>query len=165
MMAAELRRTENRSHQHRASVGWPRSTAQANGEVIVKGEPSTASQSRLWSRRVALRAALGVMGASLLAACAPAAAPTAPAPTAKPAAAPTTAPAAAPTQAAAAKPTTAPAAAPTAAPAAKPAATTAPATTSAAPSGTLRYASADFSSESLDPIVVGSNWLQSLTDN
>jgi len=129
----------------------------------VNEEPINASRRHLWSRRTALRAALGVMGASLLAACAPAAAPaptTAPAPAAKPTeapkpAAPTTAPA--PTAAAAAKPTEAPK------PAAAP--TTAPATTSAAPSGTLRYASADFGSESLDPIVVGTNWLQSITDN
>jgi peptide/nickel transport system substrate-binding protein len=107
----------------------------------------------LLSRRTALRAALGLMGASLLAACVPTtpATPTsapAPAATAKPAAAPTTAPATAPT--------TAPATAPTAAPAAAP--TTAPATKAAAPTGTLRYANADFESESMDPIVVGSQW-------
>ena len=66
----------------------------------------------VWSRRAALRAAMGLMGATLLAACSPASAP---APTQAPAAAPTQPAAAAPTQAAA-KPTAA-AAAPTAAPA------------------------------------------------
>jgi ABC-type transport system substrate-binding protein len=98
------------------------------------------------------------MGASLLAACAPAApaAPTnppAPAPTAPPAAKPTSAPAAAPTQAAAA---------PTAAAAAKP--TAAPASGAAAASGTLRYANADFSGESMDPIVVGGGWYWAMYD-
>jgi len=98
------------------------------------------------------------MGASLLAACAPATQPAAPtsapaaAPTAAPAAKPTTAPAAAPTTA----PTAAPAAAPTAAAAAKP--TTAPAAAAAAPTGTLRFASADFAGESMDPIVIFSAW-------
>jgi multiple sugar transport system substrate-binding protein len=78
------------------------------------------TRTTLWSRRATLRAALGVMGATLLAACAPAS-PPAQTQTQAPAAAPTQAPAAAPTQApaaAAAKPTTAPAAAPTTAPAA-----------------------------------------------
>ena len=109
------------------------------------------------------------MGASLLAACAPstpAPAPTtapAAAPTQAPAAKPTTAPAAAPTTAAAAAPTTAPAAKPTAAPAA--AATTAPAKPSAAPTGTLRYASADFGSESMDPIVIDSMWGWTMYDS
>ncbi|HET6317343.1 MAG TPA: ABC transporter substrate-binding protein, partial [Chloroflexota bacterium] len=119
------------------------------------------SGSQLWSRRTALRAALGVMGASLLAACAP----TTPAtPTTAPAAAPTTAAAAppttAPTAAPAAKPTTAPAAAPTAAPTAAAAAkpTTAPAAAAAPPSGTLRYANPDFGQESMDPIVIDSLW-------
>jgi peptide/nickel transport system substrate-binding protein len=111
-----------------------------------------ASQGQRWSRRVALRTALGVMGASLLAACAPAAAPaptTAPAPAAKPTEAPKpAAPTAAPTTAAAA---------PTAAPA-TPAATTAPAAAASAPSGTLRYASADFGGESMDPIIIESIW-------
>src|SRR5206468_905327 len=98
---------------------------------------------------------------SALAACGPAAAP--PAATSAPA---TTAPTAAP------KPTTAPAGAPTAAPAAAAttapttaaAATTAPAAAGGAASGTLRYASADFSSESVDPNIVGSNWQNALYD-
>ncbi|HEY3057869.1 MAG TPA: ABC transporter substrate-binding protein [Chloroflexota bacterium] len=104
--------------------------------------------------------AFGAAGLSLLAACAPSTPPAAP--TQAPAApAPTQAPAApAPTKPAAAAPapTQAPAAAPTTAPAAKPAATTAPAAAAAAPTGTLRYASADFGSESLDPIVIDSLW-------
>ncbi len=123
----------------------------------MNGDPNYLSRT-LWSRRSALRATLGVMGASLLAACAPATQPAAPtsapaaAPTAAPAAKPTTAPAAAPTTA----PTAAPAAAPTAAAAAKP--TTAPAAAAAAPTGTLRFASADFAGESMDPIVIFSAW-------
>jgi multiple sugar transport system substrate-binding protein len=94
-----------------------------------------------WSRRAALRTTLGMMAATLLAACAPAAP-----------AAPTQAPAApAPTQPAAAapKPTTAPVA-PTTAPAAAP--TTAPAAASKQPIK-LRYALWD---ESFLPIVTGS---------
>ncbi len=123
----------------------------------MNGDPNYLSRT-LWSRRSALRATLGVMGASLLAACAPGTQPAAPtsapaaAPTAAPAAKPTTAPAAAPTTA----PTAAPAAAPTAAAAAKP--TTAPAAAAAAPTGTLRFASADFAGESMDPIVIFSAW-------
>ena len=127
----------------------------------MNGEPTKASQT-LWSRRATLRATLGVMGASLLAACAPAT--PAPAPTTAPAAAPTVAPAAKPTTppapAPTTAPTTAPAAAPTVAPttaaAAKP--TTAPAAAAAEPTGTLRYASADFGQESMDPIVIDSLW-------
>jgi len=128
--------------------------------VLVNGEATNAHNIQLWSRRTAVRATLGLMGASLLAACAPAAAPT---PTSPPAAAPTTPPArpttaaaAAPTQppTAAAKPTTLPTAAPTAAPATK----------AAAPTGTLRYANADFQSESVDPIVVGGPWIPALMD-
>jgi peptide/nickel transport system substrate-binding protein len=125
-------------------------------------EPNNAVATHILNRRAALRAALGVMGASLLAACAPAAPTTAPAPapTTPPAAAPTTAPAAAPTQApaAAAKPTAAPAAAPTTAPAAAAAPTSATASSAAAPTGTLRYANADFGQESMDPIVIDSQW-------
>ncbi|HTD76041.1 MAG TPA: sugar ABC transporter substrate-binding protein, partial [Chloroflexota bacterium] len=71
-------------------------------------DSSTADQRR-FTRRAALQAAVGLMGASLLAACSapPAAAPTSPP---APAAQPTTAPAAQPTAAnAAAAPTTAPA--------------------------------------------------------
>jgi multiple sugar transport system substrate-binding protein len=71
-------------------------------------DSSTADQRR-FTRRAALQAAVGLMGASLLAACSapPAAAPTSPP---APAANPTTAPAAQPTAAnAAAAPTTAPA--------------------------------------------------------
>src|SRR2546428_8909667 len=75
---------------------------------------------RAWLTRVGL-----VVGAGLLAACAPATPPAAQ-PTAAPAKpAATTAPAAAPTTAPAAAPTTAPAATPTTAAAAKPAQTTA----------------------------------------
>jgi peptide/nickel transport system substrate-binding protein len=110
------------------------------------------------------------MAASLLAACAPAT--PAPAPTQAPAAAPTQPPAAKPTTAPAAA-TTAPAAAPTQAPAAKPttapaaAATTAPAkpAAGAAPTGTLRFASADFGSESMDPIVIDSLWGWAMYDS
>jgi peptide/nickel transport system substrate-binding protein len=130
-------------------------------------EPNNASGTVGWSRRAALRVALGVMGASLLAACAPAAPATpptsAPAPTAPPAAKPTTAPAAAPTAAPAAKPTEAPKPAATTAPAAAP--TTAPAAAAAAPTGTLRYAAADFSSESMDPILVGGTWYWTMYDS
>ena len=71
-------------------------------------DSSTADQRR-FTRRAALQAAVGLMGASLLAACSapPAASPTSPP---APAAQPTTAPAAQPTAAtAAAAPTTAPA--------------------------------------------------------
>src|SRR6266508_1810393 len=132
------------------------------GRVFVQGEPSNASQTQLWRRRVFLvrvaGTAFGAAGLSLLAACAPSAPPAAP--TQAPAApAPTQAPAApAPTKPAAAAPapTQAPAAAP--APTQVPAATTAPAAAAAAPTGTLRYASADFGSESLDPIVIDSLW-------
>ena len=103
--------------------------------------------------------AAGAVGLTLLAACGDSTAPASP--TAAPAAAPTAAPkAAAPTISArrradlssrrAAAPTTAPAAGASGA--------------AAAASGTLRFASADFSSESLDPNVVGSNWIQGLMD-
>src|SRR5579864_763169 len=115
------------------------------------------------SRRALLRgasvAALGAAGTSLLAACGPSGAPAAntaapAAPTAAPKPAATTAPAAAPTAAAKPAATTAPAAAPT----------TAPAAAASAPTGTFRYANADFGSESVDPIVVGSVWTGTLFD-
>jgi ABC-type transport system substrate-binding protein len=105
---------------------------------------------------------LGVASVSILAACGPAGAPAAPtsAPTPAPAAKPTSPPAAAPTTAPAAAPTTAPTAAaaakPTAAAAAAP--TTAPAAASAAPTGTLHVASADFGQESMDPINIATQW-------
>jgi multiple sugar transport system substrate-binding protein len=59
--------------------------------------PDELTRSTLWSRRFTLRVAMGAMGATLLAACTPAAAP---APTQAPAAPPTQAPATAPAQAA-----------------------------------------------------------------
>jgi ABC-type transport system substrate-binding protein len=76
-------------------------------------------------------------------------------------AAPTAAPAAPP------KPTAAPAAAPTTAPTSAPAATSAPvaATGGAAPTGTLRYANADFNNESMDPIVIATQWGWALYDS
>jgi peptide/nickel transport system substrate-binding protein len=95
---------------------------------------------------------------AIVAACgpsAPAAAPTqpaAPAPTQPAAVAPTqpAAVAAAPTKpAAAAAPTT---------PAAAAAPTTAAASTAGAPTGTLRFANADFAGESMDPILIESTW-------
>ncbi|MBV9135206.1 MAG: ABC transporter substrate-binding protein [Chloroflexi bacterium] len=94
---------------------------------------------------------------TVLSACGPAAAPTAP--TTPPAPAPTTAPVAAkptivPTQAAPAAAAPTQAAAPTAAQAAA----------GAAPSGTLRYASADFSGEVMDPRNVGGQWGWTLYD-
>jgi peptide/nickel transport system substrate-binding protein len=119
-------------------------------------DSNDAGSNRQWSRRAFLRrAALGAASLSILAACGPAA----PAPTNPPAAAPTTAPAAAAKPAA----TTAPAAAAsTAAP--KPAATGAATAGGAAPTGTLRVAVADFSSETFDPIVVGGGWPSTLYD-
>jgi ABC-type transport system substrate-binding protein len=115
-----------------------------------------------WSRRTFLRrAGLGAFSLSILAACGPAAAPAA---TNPPAPAPTTVPTAAPTAAAKPAATTAPAAAATTAPAAATAPTTAPASAAAAPSGTLRVANADFSSETFDPIVVGGLWPSTLYD-
>src|SRR5438477_12209864 len=131
------------------------SPAETRGEHSMNAEPKNARQSELWSRRALLwrvgGTAFGTATLSLLAACGPAAAPAPVAPTSAPAAAPTSAPAAA------AKPTTAAATAPTTAPAAvKP--TTAAASSAAAPSGTLRYASADFTQESLDPINIESFW-------
>lgn len=118
----------------------------------MNGASDPVSQGQVRSRRALLRhlggIALGVMTTSVLAACGPAAAP---APTSGPAAAaPTSAPAAAPTlaptvaanpTAASANPTTAPAAA-----------------AGGAASGTLRYANADFSNESMDPINLESVW-------
>jgi peptide/nickel transport system substrate-binding protein len=94
------------------------------------------------------------MTTSVLAACGPAAAPAA---TSGPASAVTAAPAG---------PTTAPAGAPILAPAAaaNPTTATANPTTapaaaaSGAPSGTLRYANADFSNESMDPVNLESVW-------
>lgn len=115
------------------------------------------------NRRHFVRLTVLGAGASLLAACAPAApaqptAAPAPPPAAKPtdapkpaAAAPTSAPApaAAPPAAPAAKPTTAPAAAPA------PAATTAPAAAPKAPTGTLTIAQG-VDAESMDPYVTTS---------
>jgi peptide/nickel transport system substrate-binding protein len=110
----------------------------------------------MFSRRELLRQmgtlTLGAMATSVLAACGPAAAP---APTSAPAPAPTTAPpAAAQPATAAVAPTAAPA--PTSAPA--PAPTGGPAAAAATPTGTLRYANADFSNESTDPINLESVW-------
>jgi ABC-type transport system substrate-binding protein len=73
---------------------------------------------------------LGVMATSVLAACGPGTPPTAPAATSAPAAVATAAPTAAPN----------------------------PTTAGAAPIGTLRYANADFSNESTDPINLESAW-------
>ena len=114
----------------------------------MNGASDPARQGQLHSRRVLLRRlgeiALGAMTTSVLAACGPAAATT-----------PTSGPASAP----APNPTAAPAAAPTLAPAAAANPTTAPAAAAGgAPSGTLRYANADFSNESLDPINLESTW-------
>jgi peptide/nickel transport system substrate-binding protein len=99
------------------------------------------------------------MATSVLAACGPAAAPV---PTSAPAAAPT---AAAPTTGPASAPTAVPATAsqPTTAPAAAP--TSAPAASGAAAGGTLRYANADFSNESTDPINLESVWGFALYDS
>jgi peptide/nickel transport system substrate-binding protein len=103
-------------------------------EEMICGDPR-----RLWRRRSLLcRAGATLIDATGLAAlaasCGPAGAPAINQPTSAPAAAPTAPPAAA-----------------TSVPAAAPAALT-PLST---PTGTLRYASADFSSESMDPILVG----------
>src|SRR5215471_9375158 len=102
---------------------------------------------QLWSRRHMLRRVsgglLGVAGVSLLAACGPAATPSSPAPTTAPAA---------PTQAPAAAATTAPAA-------------TTASTSSGNASGTLRFASADFGQESMDPINIESLWGWALYDS
>jgi peptide/nickel transport system substrate-binding protein len=133
------------------------------------GELDFASRNSLWRRRSLLRrvgtTVIGAGGlAALAAACGPAGTPAAStqAPASNP---PTAAPAAAPTTAPAAAPTTPPAAAATTAPAAA-AATSAPAAASgAAPSGTLRYASADFSSETMDLVVVGGNWPYTMYDS
>ncbi|HEY2594307.1 MAG TPA: ABC transporter substrate-binding protein, partial [Chloroflexota bacterium] len=123
-----------------------------------------------WSRRAFLWRAggtvLGAAGLSALAACGPAAAPPSAAP---PTAAPppaTSAPAAPPPTLAPAQPaaTTAPAA-PTSAPAAAPTSVPAATSTGAAPSGTLRYANADFANESMDPIVIASQWGWTLYDS
>ena len=127
-----------------------------------------APDSYVRSRRVLLRQlsalAVGAMATSVLAACGPAAAP---ATTSAPAAAPTaaSAAAAAPTTAPAPAPTTAPAAAsqPTTSPASGP--TSAPAASGAAASDTLRYANADFSNESTDPINLESVWGFTLYDS
>jgi peptide/nickel transport system substrate-binding protein len=117
----------------------------------VNREPSYASQPQLWTRRVLLRrAGLGAASLSILAACGPAATPAAP--TSAPAVAPTSVPPAAPAVAA----TSAPAVAPTSAPAA--AAPTSASKPAAAPTGTLRYANADFGQESMDPINIASAW-------
>jgi peptide/nickel transport system substrate-binding protein len=124
----------------------------------MNGQPSNARQTQLWSRRAMLLrvggTALGVASLSTILACgpstAPASTPAAAAPTSPPKPAATTAPAAAATSAPAPAATTAPAGV------AKP--TTAPASAAAAPTGTLRYASADFGNESMDPIVIASQW-------
>src|SRR5437868_4832642 len=130
-------------------------------------EPKNARQSQLWSRRTLLwrlgGTAFGAATLSLLAACGPAASPAPAAPT-QAAAAPTSPPAAAPTSAPATAPTSAPATAPTTAPAAaKP--TTAAASSAAAATGTLRYASADFGQESMDPINIESTWGWAMYDS
>jgi len=108
--------------------------------------------------------ALGAAALSLLAACGPSGTPAASTPAA--AGAPTSAPKPAATTAPAAAPTTAPAAAAGAATTAPGKPTTAPAAaaSAAAPTGTLRYASADFSSESADPIIAGAQWGSALYD-
>jgi peptide/nickel transport system substrate-binding protein len=132
------------------------------------GDFDLASRNLLFRRRSLLRrvgtTVIGAAGlAALAAACGPAGTPASstPAPASNP---PTAAPAAAPTTAPAPAATTAPAAAATTAPAA---ATTAPAAAASgsAPTGTLRYANADFSSESMDLVVVGGQWPNTLYDS
>ena len=125
-------------------------------------EPTNATFSapHLLRRRAVLRRAAGVLlgatGLSLIAACGPAATP----------ASNPTAAAPAPTQpAAATAPTTAPAAAPTAAPKPTAAPTTASVAAGGAPSGTLRYANADFAGESMDPINIESLWGWAMYDS
>jgi peptide/nickel transport system substrate-binding protein len=121
-------------------------------------EPSNERQTQLWSRRAVLRrvgsTALGAASLSAILACgpsnAPASTPAASVATSPPKPAATTAPAVAATSAPAPAATTAPASA------AKP--TAAPASAAAAPTGTLRYANADFGQESMDPIVIDSLW-------
>ncbi|MBV9597827.1 MAG: ABC transporter substrate-binding protein [Chloroflexi bacterium] len=99
--------------------------------------------------------ALGGVAVGVLAACGPAA--QAPAQTST-TAAPASTPAPVATTAAVAAPTTA-------ASQAGPAATVAPATASGGSSQTLRYASADFSNETLDPIVLATQWGWALYDS
>ena len=103
------------------------------------------------TRRELLRTVLGAVSVSVLAACGPAAAPSS---------GPTSAPTPAPASTSA--PTSAPAAAtsaPTSAPAVSAPATAAPTSAGvSAPTGTLRYANADFSNESTDPINLESVW-------
>ncbi|MBV8717253.1 MAG: ABC transporter substrate-binding protein [Chloroflexi bacterium] len=119
-------------------------------------ELTDAATNQRWSRRALLRrAGLGAVSLSILAACGPAAAPV---PTSPPAPAPTALATTAPTTAATTAPTAVPQAAATTAP------TTAPAASAAAPTGTLRVANADFSSETFDPIVVGGGWPSTLYD-
>jgi len=114
-----------------------------------------ARESRL-SRREMLRLvssyAVAAVSVSVLAACGPAAQPTSP---------PTQAPAAAPTQA----PTQAALAAPTQAATVASNPTAAPAGAAGAPGGNLRYASADFSNESMDPILLESTWGWAMYDS
>ncbi len=130
------------------------------------GELSLASRNLRWRRRSLLRrvgtTVIGAAGlAALAAACGPAGTPSGntQAPATNP---PTPAGAAAPTAPAAAAPATSATVAP-------PAATTAPAAPAAsggsAPSGTLRYANADFSSETMDFVVVGGQWPNTLYDS
>ena len=111
------------------------------------------SDSRARSRRDVLRQVgtltLGVMATSVLAACGPAAAPAA---TSAPAAGAATAPTVA------APPAAAPTAVPAPTRASAPASTGAAAAAATAPTGTLRYANADFSNESTDPINLESVW-------
>jgi peptide/nickel transport system substrate-binding protein len=109
-------------------------------------------------RELLAKIGLAAASVSILAACGPAAQPSS-GPTSAP-------PTSAPATTAAPKPTTAPAAVPTAAPTAAPKPTTAPATSAGgAPSGNLRYASADFSNESMDPIMLESPWGWAMYDS
>jgi hypothetical protein len=112
--------------------------------LTMTGSPDSRARRRRDVLRQVATLTLGVMATSVLAACGPAAAP---APTSTPAVGPTTAPTTA------TQPATA-AVAPTAAPAP----TGAAAAAAAAPTGTLRYANADFSNESTDPINLESIW-------
>ncbi|MBV9601479.1 MAG: ABC transporter substrate-binding protein [Chloroflexi bacterium] len=103
----------------------------------------------------------GVGLSAVLTACGPAAAP-APAATSVPAAAPTSPATAAPQAAISAVTPTAVA---TAAQTTAQAASTAAPAVQAASTGTLRYANADFGNESMDPIVITSNWGWALYDS
>ncbi|MBV9328026.1 MAG: ABC transporter substrate-binding protein [Chloroflexi bacterium] len=127
----------------------------------MNGASGSAPEQELHSRRALLRyiggIALGAMTTSVLAACGPAAAPATSGAT--PAAAPTIAP-----TAVVASPTTAPRPASASATTA-PANPTPAAAPAGAPSGTLRYANADFSNESMDPINLESPWGFALYDS